>query len=61
MLASLFLSLNSTGTWTAVGGRAERRHRSVREEDGLGCVSRTLEVGEGVGVGSWGEHQSEDE
>lgn len=39
--------------WKA-GGRTERRSGSIREEDGLGCVSGALEVGEGLGVGgSW--------
>lgn len=66
-LASLFLSLNSAGTWIAVGGRLEGGLRgdagmqSIREEDGLGCVSRALEGGGRVRGSSWGEHQIENE
>lgn len=63
----MFLFLNSTGTWMAVDGRLVGGLRgdvgiqSLREEDVLSCVSRALEMGEGVRGNSWGEHQREDE
>lgn len=63
----MFLSLNSTGTRAAVDGRlvgglrGDAGIQSLREEDVLSCVSRALEVGEGVRGNSWREHQREDE